>query len=633
MKKKQYFNKYHYIDFYTKSPGLWFFSNNEIKAAITNTLCKKSNIEEKEVNLEVEYDAYKQTKIELNANDNNEILLLIGQKIDYESRLFLIQKYQKQVELVYDIDEKQKYQNNEKKAQITQQLLKENKKILLFQPVFIFQKLITKCDAILKDQSKINIIETKATTTAKLHHYLDLFFQKKVIEQQSFLSDFYFDYYLCLLQYTMLSKNQTLFELTPYLNLKKQISFKTGLNAKIKNQLKKGYVKEKDYLPYKIKDLMNDNFNALKNNLEIGKNANSKKALNKIYVLLQKTNQEFNTVISQLNYHQIHNLTPSPVFYPHPNNKSPFKESHFWAEIKTIYVLQGFNVFAFSGHVSDIKAEQFHKLNKHMPLNTFLKKPKNNPSFYLTIFNNKITKYEIKKELVTNYLNKIKSCTIYFDFETINLPFGILDGSYPFEQIVYQCSIIKIIDNDLTTIQVNNLICDPKKIDPTWFQKVIDNLYTMQKNVTYFVYNQAFEIQCLKIMQRFLNAIYEKKIKNIIDHIFDLAIFFKISSQNGYLICFSELKGFYSIKKILPLIQKYAPKIFQKTKCLNYNSLKIQDGYSCQTKAIKRFLALTNDQKWIKNKNNMIIYCENDVRAMIAIKYFVKELVDGTVNI
>jgi hypothetical protein len=36
---------------------------------------------------------------------------------------------------------------------------------------------------------------------------------------------------------------------------------------------------------------------------------------------------------------------------------------------------------------------------------------------------------------------------------------------------------------------------------------------------------------------------------------------------------------------------------------------------------------LLNINEWEKISNNLKVYCENDVRAMIAVEYFVKSLI------
>ena len=91
---------------------------------------------------------------------------------------------------------------------------------------------------------------------------------------------------------------------------------------------------------------------------------------------------------------------------------------------------------------------------------------------------------------------------------------------------------------------------------------------------------------------------YYAKVDSIIKNIFDLADMFKVKSTDpNYLIFFKELGGFYSIKKVLPLIDKYNKDIYTKTKCLNYSDLEISNGQICQTETVKRFFKIIDDEK------------------------------------
>ncbi|MDE6429311.1 MAG: hypothetical protein K2K18_02225, partial [Malacoplasma sp.] len=80
------------------------------------------------------------------------------------------------------------------------------------------------------------------------------------------------------------------------------------------------------------------------------------------------------------------------------------------------------------------------------------------------------------------------------------------------------------------------------------------------------------------------------------------------------------------IKKVLPLIGKYNKKIYQTTKCLNYEELEIGNGQICQEETTKRFFNLVSNQEWKKLEKEMKIYCENDVRSMLAIELFINFL-------
>ncbi|MDE6289647.1 MAG: DUF2779 domain-containing protein, partial [Ureaplasma sp.] len=239
------------------------------------------------------------------------------------------------------------------------------------------------------------------------------------------------------------------------------------------------------------------------------------------------------------------------------------------------------------------------------------------------IYNSKDFSY-LSKENTEKYLSELKDKKVYFDFETINSAIRVIDNSYAFTQVVTQCSIIKTIDSQNYVSECNNLMIDPKNITVDWFKQIVDYLYE-GNNCSYVVYNKSFERSRLKEMKDYINEEeYSEKINVIIENIYDLADFFTLTKNN---ILVKELGGFYSIKKVLPLIEKYAPNIFKETKCHDYKKLNINNGALCQQKTACRFLNLVDDKEWNQIVEDSKIYCENDVRAMIAVYYFIKDFI------
>jgi hypothetical protein len=53
----------------------------------------------------------------------------------------------------------------------------------------------------------------------------------------------------------------------------------------------------------------------------------------------------------------------------------------------------------------------------------------------------------------------------------------------------------------------------------------------------------------------------------------------------------------------------------------------IHNGTEAQKESTKRFFNIIDDNEWNKIANNLKIYCENDVRAMIAVEYMIGEIV------
>lgn len=652
MKQSKYINKYDYMSYYTKPKGLWFFSNSEIQSAIEVELKKLSNkkyIDHDDFNSDIDdfesdgeidyYEIYKERLDENKLLDDNNPQIIQGKIIDEKSRNFILQKYSHILKNV-DLEKEFLTRNNEILAEKTKNLLLENKEIILFQSVFIYDNLITKPDAIIKTKDELIVIETKGTTSSKFIHYLDMFFQMQVIEKQKYLKELnlIYDYFLCLIEYCFLNKNNISFELVDTINLKKTVSIPTqhkmydSLNQmeiiNFKNGIKKGYLSFNEYFePLKIKKLMYDDFSVLKQNIECSKGV-SKISMQKSFDNLKKINLNFDDAIKDLlNHKKMMSKDSMPYFAPSANDKSPYKNCDFFPSERKIYSYLGYNIFDYSGNVSnqtDLYLENA-KINDY--LDNFIKKPSKNPFVFKNLFSNPNT-YLINKNLCLEMLESLSNKKVYFDFETINTPIRVVDNSLPFMQVVTQCSIIKYDreTNKLDDVFCQNLIVDPLKIEQQWFKDVVDGIYwETEDNVSYIVYNKSFEKTRLQEINKIINEReYSFKIEKIINGLFDLADFFKIKAESpSYILFFKELGGFYSIKKILPLIDKYCPNIYMDTKCLDYNELEISNGQICQSETVKRFFKIIDDKSWLDVEKNMQIYCENDVRAMIAVEYFI----------
>jgi len=141
-------------------------------------------------------------------------------------------------------------------------------------------------------------------------------------------------------------------------------------------------------------------------------------------------------------------------------------------------------------------------------------------------------------------------------------------------------------------------VIDPLEINKNSFKKIIDALIpnSCPEEYSYIVYNKSFEQTRLNEMANYINEPeYTEKVKIIVENIYDLADLFN-PEKTDFFICFKELGGFYSIKKVLPLVYKYKPKIFERTKCRDYHSLKeVQNGTQAQNASGKRFFKKIND--------------------------------------
>lgn len=203
------------------------------------------------------------------------------------------------------------------------------------------------------------------------------------------------------------------------------------------------------------------------------------------------------------------------------------------------------------------------------------------------------------------FFNKLKPKKVYFDFESLNIATRVVNNYPPFMQVVNQVSII-FDHGDKNLKLVPYIVVDPiNGISKNDFKMIIDSIMP-DKNLnkcreySYVVYNKSFEQTRLKEMAQYINEpIYNQKVEIIISNIYDLADLFNIKSTENIAVIFKELKGFYSIKKILPLVEKYDLKSFKDTGCKNYKTEleQITNGSEAQSASTKRFFGLLNDKE------------------------------------
>ena len=86
----------------------------------------------------------------------------------------------------------------------------------MFQPTFIAKnKAIAKPDALIQNNGKLIIIETKGTTNPKINHLVDVYYQNQVLSESLKGENYYIDdYYLCLIKYELSKLRELSFVLT-----------------------------------------------------------------------------------------------------------------------------------------------------------------------------------------------------------------------------------------------------------------------------------------------------------------------------------------------------------------------------------------------------------------------------------
>lgn len=646
MKISKYISKYDYIGYYTKQKSMWFFTNTEIEAGLNvekDKLMKLNNSfslddeteddeenydplsfmktvyfeEEMDINLyddedKSDLDAFTKTLDRLRNVDDLNPLIVQGRILDEKSKAFIVSEFNISNDFViFDFDQhKIKLEEADKE---TKNLILNNKKIIIFQPVFldINRKIITKCDALIKDGIDIKIIETKGTTNLKKIHFLDLYYQKRLLDEVKYLNSiFCISYFLCCVKYERLNRNQVSFIISDHLNFSK--------NGFSKNP-KKEYT-DYELMQYKV-GIKEKNSISIESLLTQSSDL-SQKVLDELIEL----EKEFDTVIENLWIHK-NSMNPNSIpknFLPSKEDKGKFKDTDNWQALKNIYTLKNFIPFKFSGNVTNHSLLCFYEYRSiNDPIMNFKSFFKTMYEDFLDFAINQKSGLQFKilnKDNLEIALNKLKKKKVYFDFETINSAIRPINNIFPFTQVVTQCSVLKDHGNGIENEECSNLMVDPKDINPIWWKEVIDGLYE-GNDYSYVVYNAAFETTRLKEIKTYISdSEYHTKIDCIINNIYDLADFFDLRKK---IFIVNELFGLYSIKKVLPLIEKYTPNLFKKTKCLDYKELEIGNGLVCQNKSTCRFLNQINDKEWENIVNMSKIYCENDVRAMVAVEKFI----------
>ncbi|CAT04991.1 Domain of uncharacterised function(DUF2779) [Mesomycoplasma conjunctivae] len=248
-----------------------------------------------------------------------------------------------------------------------------------------------------------------------------------------------------------------------------------------------------------------------------------------------------------------------------------------------------------------------------------------------------------KEKNLRDFLDKMNGDKkiVWFDFEAFSLPYPAIDYTSPYQQLVFQVSIITTLNGEIIEqdFDKTNLVFDP--INYNWkncFQ-IIDSIYSEDAD-WYIVFNKSYEEsklkEMLKIIEKTIKAdfnpdgleinnkikAYQDKVNKIISKIIDL----KDPFANAMVIL-SDLKAFYSIKKIEYFITKYNYQL--KRLITPYKSLAVQNGLQAMKYGIDRYLNFIGDNEWIMRKKELQIYCQNDVIAMIMVWDFLNFILDN----
>jgi hypothetical protein len=520
-----------------------------------------------------------------------------GQLIDKKSREFIKLKYIRLES--YDFDEIYSgiHALEHLAAETKKFLTKDN--FILFQPVFIYQnKAVTRPDVLIKEKGKYTVIEVKGTTKPKAKHLVDLIYQKHVINDtlQEFHSELN-DYLLCVVNYTKGTNGKVNFVLNEHIPLVKDGK---DLSSKIESQQYPGSLKYSDAAieakrkarldldsDITIKSLIEQNVHDLDNK--------KKKTYDSSVVPLLDLNY-FEKIIDELFAYQTKN---EPSLIPDIKHFTTWFDNYSLLLLirKYYFSSERYLSFHYSGNVIRMK-DQFDAYvngddkDETSMRNYLVKQKETNARFFKDFYNTLYTSFNIgvyKTKETKELLSKLKDDKVYFDFESINPATCVVDDTTPYTQIVTQVSVIKNNGN------VNNIVIDPQTIKVNNFKNIIDAIYNGD-NCSYIVYNKTFECGRLREMEALIHdADYTKKIEIINRNIYDLCDFF---NPHKDLITIRELGGYFSIKNLLPIIEREAPDLLEQSGAKDYHTLSgIHHGGEALNQTSRRFFNQINDEE------------------------------------
>lgn len=242
----------------------------------------------------------------------------------------------------------------------------------------------------------------------------------------------------------------------------------------------------------------------------------------------------------------------------------------------------------------------------------------------------------INRERLKPYQSlKEASNIVWYDFEGYSLPYAPIDHVKPYNQVVFQVSVIQTLDEK--EIFKENLVLDPLQFSSNDFIKISRAIYKDGAEY-YVVYNKTYELSRLKEMLAILTLEahsdeeeFRKHYEEISNKTIDLCDLFIINSKDKLpSIMLHDQKARYSIKNVEKHIT--ANKIKLPRPITPYKELIVQNGTAAMKAAIDRALEITGDLEWAVIVEELKKYCENDVRAMIMVYDYVDYLLGNNAN-
>lgn len=619
--KTRYVRKYDFLRTFYWQESWWLNSKDDLDSKLKSLVFPEQsdfldidlNDDEEEDNDQgFDYNLFKEMR-EDNTNKDYEDYLMQQGLIIEKTFNKAVQEHFK-LELV-DLDMKLSNENRHKK---TLELIQSQKDCIIIQGALIQDGIIAKPDAIVIKDKKIYIIECKGSSSTKILYLLDLYYQKAVFDLCNIPVE---DYYIGIIKYEKLNKNMTSIGLTNYCIVSKTYSKPSKLDnvsleekEHIIRNSKNGY-----FGGLKIKYILQSrNMSHLEEYYEgetklDKKGDEAKKIVHSEESILYFFSINFLERIQKLKEH----IIQDPIIDEY-NIYAYFKDLEFFKEYVKPYLATKYEYFNWTGSINKSTKKLWNSSKDIRDLEESIY------PVYKEWYDKKEDFFNI--ELIQQLDQKIYPNMVYFDFETINSAIRPLDNTYPFEQIITQCSITYLHKDNLSEMRDEDLIYDPLNLTLKDYEYMVDKIYAGPET-SYIVYNKSFERMCLKRLIDFIPS-KTKQINDIIDNLFDLADFFTIK-KDFLPIFIKELKGYYSIKKVLKIIPE---QLLLSSGSRPYKELAVQNGLQAQTQTLRRFYGLMNDNEWNELKNKLKAYCNNDVRAMVAVYFYVLQILKNKVK-
>lgn len=516
------------------------------------------------------------------------------------------------------------------KIQLTEKLISENDKLLLFEGTFTYNDFRIKVDLLIKKDDKIKICELKAVTVPLYYHALDVMFQKMIISNNKYFIKYKWLFNLVTLNtnYTNTTNNSVIdnlfVEWNYYFNSKP-----SNLDVAIE---KKNYnlISEIIYDDKWIDYFENFNFH-----LERIKTIQKSNELPKIFL------EKRNFLGLDSDYENFYlKLAGAPV-----NNSifDYFGDSGFNKWKKASFLIEGKKTIFDVDNLELVSKSNLNKLENEtvewLALNTdnFTNELniKNDLKKNSKILKRIIQKYSFKEQnfkfindiKLKNFIkNNFKKVVYMFDFETISQAVPRVKNCKVYEQVPYQYSIHIILDSSNFDFKTEKNI-----VHLEWLATDFEDFYNLfwenfvkdiQKygDGTYVSYNKQFENMIIKNR---LNKLVDFKSEEyiLLSKIFESTIDLMDPFKELWFYA-KNFNGSYSIKKVGPY---FAPE-------LDYKKLdsRVQKGDQ-SAKQCKIWLIKNNleyNKKWLEIRKPMLEYCKYDTLLMVILFQKLLEIKD-----